>query len=90
MAISDIKDLQDIIFLLVGFFLLVQGTRTFLDREKKTKPSEVLLALLFLVMGLFIASMWYSSIRYGNSGGNAIPNFGNAGRGANYGANANY
>jgi hypothetical protein len=71
MAISDIKDLQDIIFLFLGFFLLVQGTRIFLDREKKTKPTEVLMALLFLVMGLFIASMWYSSIRHGVSLANA-------------------
>lgn len=90
MGVNDIKDLQDIIFLFAGFFLLIQGVRTFLDREKKNKPTEVLLALLFLVMGLFIASMWYSSIRHGNSGGNAIPNFGNYGRGANYGANAGY
>lgn len=89
MGVSDIKDLQDIIFFFVGFFLLIQGVRIFLDREKKTKPSEVLMALVFLVMGLFIVSMWYSSIRHGNGGGN-IPNFGNYGRGANYGANAGY
>jgi hypothetical protein len=83
MGVSDIKDLQDIIFLFVGFFLVIQGTRTFLDREKKKKPSDVLQALLFLVMGLFIASMWYSSIRHGNSGGNGIPNLSNYGRGGN-------
>jgi hypothetical protein len=74
MAISNVKDLQDMIFLLIGFFLLVQGVRVFLDRERSKKPVDVIQAILMLLLGLFITGLWFSSLRY--SGGNTPMNYG--------------
>ena len=69
MAVIDVKGLQDLIFLFIGFFLLVQGTRVFLDRKRRNEAVEVVQAILMLLLGLFIVSMWYSSIRHGNNNG---------------------
>jgi hypothetical protein len=76
MAIANVKDLQDMIFLLIGFFLLVQGVRVFLDRERRQKATEVIQAILMLLLGLFIVSIWFSSLRYGASNNQMPANLG--------------
>lgn len=72
MAIANVKDLQDMIFLLIGFFLLVQGTRIFLDRARRQKPTEVIQAILMLLLGLFIMGIWFSSLRHGGNTANNL------------------
>lgn len=76
MAVIDVKGLQDLIFLFIGFFLLVQGTRVFLDRKRSSQAVEVIQAILMLLLGLFIVSMWFSSIRHGNNSNNTYPSGG--------------
>ena len=74
------KYLQDVLFIFIGFFLLVQGTRVFLDRKRRNEATEVIQAILMFCLGGFIVSMWYSQIRHGNNnnggsdyGGERIP-----------------
>jgi len=89
MAVIDVKGLQDLIFLFIGFFLLVQGTRVFLDRKRRSEAVEVIQAILMLLLGLFIVSMWFSAIRHGNSNGVGYGPENLAAAGAGYGYEGN-
>lgn len=65
--------LLDVLMLTLGLGLILFGLQSFLDKERRAVPTEVIKATFQMVGGIFLVWFWYISVRASSRGNNRYP-----------------
>jgi len=60
--------LLDVLMLTLGLGLILFGLQSFLDKERRAVPTEVIKATFQMVAGIFLVWFWYISVRSSSRG----------------------